>query len=138
MKIVFERLHDDRSYPITQREIKLLFSLLPDLWRSDVDFITVSLTQFVSATYSEVSKRLKVYCYESDKRATAYAIVWELARKSYPNLNKRPLHHLLPKEKTRLKAIIKPYVDQFMEQRETVQPGAPANAHPRLRAGVCG
>ena len=124
MKIVFERLHDDRSYPITQREIRLLLSLLPDNWKSDLDFITVSLTQFVSATYSTVSKRLKVYCYESDKRATAYAITWELARKSNPTLQGRMLDRLLPKEERRLKEIIEPYVDQFMEQHETVQPGA--------------
>jgi hypothetical protein len=131
MKIIFDKTKNDYHYPISQKDLKLLFQIIPENWKSGIKTIHFlgqepSKTRFdrpVNKLLHSNKLNLSVLGLEENEIVTEILI--ELFQDSdFGNLSAASYNKLTKEQTTKIKEIIEPYIQKYFIEKKEIKNGA--------------
>jgi hypothetical protein len=126
MKIIFDKTKNDYHYPISQKDLKLLFQIIPENWKSGIKTIhflgqepnKTGFDRPVNKLLHSNKLNLSVLGLEENEIVTEILI--ELFQDSdFGNLSAASYNKLTKEQTTKIKVIIEPYIQKyFIEKKE--------------------
>ncbi|MEQ8417384.1 MAG: hypothetical protein RIB71_23060 [Imperialibacter sp.] len=126
MQIVFDKLKENGSYPVSHKDIKVLFRIIPDHWISGIKIVhflgqAPHSSRFARPVRKEMlSGILNLSILGLTKEEVIKEILTELIQDSRdePHLKSKSFRELEKSQIRRINEIMSPYLDKFKEQRE--------------------
>jgi hypothetical protein len=131
MKIIFDNTKDDFQYPITQKDLKMLFQIIPENWKSGIKTIHFlgqkpDKTRFERpANKISLSNRLNLSVLGLSENEIITEILIELVQDSdFGNLRAASYKKLTKRQTARIKEIIEPFIQKYLLEKEKIKNGA--------------
>ena len=121
MKIIFDKLKEGRSYPVTHRDIRQLFKILPDHWIGRIKLVHFLGQEPHASRFSRpvriesMSYKLNLSILGLTKDQVIKEILIELIQESgdEPNLRSKSFRELDKNQIRRINDIMATYVNRF-------------------------
>ncbi len=131
MKIIFDKTKDDYRYPISQRNLKLLFQIIPENWKSGIKTIHFlgqepDKTRFDRpANKISLSNKLNLSVLGLSEKDIITEILIELLQDSdYGNLRAASYKKLTKEQTAKIKEIIDPVIQKYFIKKQENKNGA--------------
>ncbi|HWS59497.1 MAG TPA: hypothetical protein VN182_01060 [Flavobacterium sp.] len=131
MKIIFDKTKDNYQYPISQKDLKLLFQIIPENWKSGIKTIHF-LGQEPDKTRFErpvnkisLSNKLNLSVLGLSEKDIITEILIELVQDSdFGNLRAASYKKLTKVQTAKIKEIIEPYMLRYLSEKQENKNGA--------------
>jgi len=125
MKIIFDKVKQGYTYPITKSNLRLLFQIIPDKWKSGINTVHfLGQTPTKSGFDRPVNKifltqKLNLSVLGLDEKEIITQILIELVQDSgmYNNLRAVKNNKLSKRQTKAIQEIINPYIDNYFQQK---------------------
>ena len=131
MKIIFDKTKDDFQYPIAQKDLKLLFQIIPENWKSGIKTIHFlgqgpDKTRFERpANKIALSNKLNLSVLGLSEKDIITEILIELLQDSdYGNLRAASYNRLTKIQTAKIKEMIDPFLQKYFIEKQENKNGA--------------
>jgi hypothetical protein len=125
MKIIFDKLQKDEQYPISARDIKLLFSVIPKGWVTGIKLVHFLGQDARKSRFERpvnrvlLSNKLNICTTGFSEKEIVTQILIELVQDSGDSSLRAASYNKLTKSQTaRIHEIIEPYLNQYFEEKQ--------------------
>ncbi len=120
MKIIFDKLNENNEYNISIKEIKTLFSLIPDLAKS-IKLVHLQgqephMSKFERPVrFESLSKKINISAKGLDKDSIIRELLVELISQNGDDTGLRPVSYreLTKNQMSKIETVIQPIIDKF-------------------------
>ena len=120
MKIVVAKLNKEPYHSLTAKDIKRIFSIVPEDWKSLINQVVLGAEMFANSRFdrpvihSSISSRLNVLSRGLRKERMVKEVLRELALNG-GMAQSVFVNHVPKAELVKLDRVIEPYIDKFFE-----------------------